>query len=437
MLHDALKKLNNYPFHMPGHKRNPAFDIIGSEIDITEIKGFDNLHDAHTLIQDCENDLADIYGAKRSFISVGGSTLGVLAAVCAVCDNGDTVIVAQNCHKSVYHACLLKGLRIVTVAPDFDARHGMFRRLEQHSIDATLAQYPQAKAVVITSPTYEGYVSRIHAPIPLIVDAAHGAHFGLARFPAYMQGDIVISSLHKTLPALTQTAVVNVYNPSYCAAMKFWLDVLETSSPSYVLMNSVSRCCELMKHYPQYFETHYRLAEDFQKTKLQHLRLLQTDDISKIIVSAYGTDMSACQLGDTLRESYHIEPEMESARYLVLMTSAGDEAPAYERLKQALREIDAGVQQREALPFPAPPCAQEPFAVVRTADATPVRPAEAVGKTAQEFVYAYPPDIPLLIPGKRITQADTNYLQLLADSGVNILSDSGMFPNNVLTKAQQ
>ena len=199
-LHDKLKDIDTYPFHMPGHKRNDKFGILGSEIDITEIDGFDNLHSPSGVIKNIEDKLKIIYKSKRSFISVNGSSGGILASIFAVCNEVDTVIVARNCHKSVYNACMLLKLKIIFVEPQYDLTNGYYTKLEQDTVNYAINRHPEAKAVIITSPTYEGFISKIDCNIPLIVDSAHGAHLGMPYFPEYPSGDIVISSLHKTLP---------------------------------------------------------------------------------------------------------------------------------------------------------------------------------------------------------------------------------------------
>ncbi|MCD7873219.1 MAG: hypothetical protein LUG21_08040 [Clostridiales bacterium] len=183
MLHDELKNLNKYPFHMPGHKRNPDFKINASEIDITEIKGFDNLHSPCGCISDTEHELERLYNSKRTFMLVNGSTVGILAAIFSFTKENDTVIIARNCHKSVYNAAFLRKLKIAYIEPEFDFKHGFYKGITQEAVHRAEKKFPQAKALVITSPTYEGYVSEIKSSLPVIVDAAHGAHSDSVNFP--------------------------------------------------------------------------------------------------------------------------------------------------------------------------------------------------------------------------------------------------------------
>ena len=433
-LHDKLKTLDKYPFHMPGHKRNPEFDITGSEIDITEIEGFDNLHSPDGLILDIEKRLQSHYKSKKSFLLVNGSTVGILSAIFAVCNEGDKIIIARNCHKSVYNACVLLKLKVVYLEPEFDSVNQCYTGIMQDKVDEVTQRHSDAKAIVITNPTYEGRMSNIKADIPLIVDAAHGAHLGLGNFPAYPKGSIVISSLHKTLPALTQTAVLNIYDDKFTARAKRYLDILETSSPSYILMSSVSKCLDIIEN-KELFNEYYKRLTDFRQIDLYSLHLKYSDDISKLVISTENTSMSGTELADILRNRYLIEPEMASLNYIVLMTSVGDTAEGFDRLQKALLEIDSTLLQKNEPPKRKPPVPDgiKVFAYPERTAETPLD--SSAGKACAEFIYAYPPDIPIICPNGIISETTIKYLKELIDSGVNVVSDSGLLPNSVLTKA--
>ncbi len=436
-LHEKLKALDTYPFHMPGHKRNGKFGIVGSEIDITEIEGFDNLHSPEGVLLELENRLSGIYKSKRSFLSVGGSTLGILCAVLALTERGDKILIARNCHKSVYNACILNGLRVVYIEPEFDGINACYTSVMQDVVDRALSENPDAKALVITSPTYEGRISNIVSKIPLIVDAAHGAHLGLADFPAYPKGSIVVSSLHKTLPALTQTAVINVYCDEYIYKVKRYVDILETSSPSYVLMNSVSVCCDIIEKQPELFREYYKRLSDFREISLDALRLKYSDDISKIVISTENTQLSGSQLAEILREKYKLEAEMASLNYIVLMTSVGDGEEAFERLGSALIELDGELTLEKAKPIKRPPVPKGVNEIKYVKSTVKTDIGCTVGKTCAEFIYAYPPDAPLIAPNEIVTAEALGYLKMLYDSGVKIVSDSALFPKSILTKADE
>lgn len=435
MLHDELKKLNRYPFHMPGHKRNSDFGITASEIDITETDGFDNLHSPAGLIKEIENSLSELYGSEKSFMLINGSTVGILAAIFAVSDENDTILIAKNCHKSVYNACCLRKLKIVYIEPEFDCENGFYTRISQKAVDDAVKKHKNACAVVITSPTYEGYVSDIKTELPLIVDCAHGAHFGFGKFPKYPAADIAVSSLHKTLPALTQTAVLNIFNKEYISKAKRYLDIFETTSPSYVLMSSVSKCTEFLKNCSKAFDEYEKNLADFRNIELNNLALLDTDDKGKLVISCAKADISAVCLVEILRSKYLIEPEMVSASYIVLMTSPADKKKAFALLKNALSEIDSSLTKITASKFRKPIIAEGEIIIEFPDKTEKTRLINAAGKRCAEFIYAYPPDIPLLVPNQIIAENIIDEIQNMLTCKVNIISDSNLLPDFILTKA--
>jgi len=435
MLHDDLKKLNNYPFHMPGHKRNAEFNITASEIDITEIKGFDNLHCPAASILEIENKLSRIYNSEKSFMLINGSTVGILASILAVTNKKDTVIIARNCHQSVYNACFLNELNVVYIEPEYDEINGFYKNISQESINKAIADNKNAAAIIITSPTYEGYISEIHSPVPLIIDAAHGAHFGFSDFPKYPKADIVISSLHKTLPALTQTAVANIYNKKYIPEIKKYLDILQTSSPSYVLMNSVSRCIEIIENKACLFDELNKNLNDFYDITLNNLQLIKTDDKSKIIISTAKANMNGNQLAELLRNNYSIECEMHSINYIILMSSIADSKNAFLHLKKALTEIDSTLLSCPVKKIKKPLQPEKIFNQYEITDTQKTEFIKSSGKICAENIFAYPPDIPILCKGEIITEEIIKYISYCIDSGINIISESNLLPRFILTKA--
>lgn len=433
-LEDKLKELDTYPFHMPGHKRNKKFGITDSEIDITEIDGFDNLHCPKGVIADIEKDLEKIYKSKKSLISVNGSSMGIMSAIFAVCNRGDKIIVARNCHKSVFNACMLLELKIIYIEPDYDSTNGYYMRLSQETADKAIRENPDAKAMIITSPTYEGFISEIECDIPLIIDAAHGAHLGLGYFPKYPSGDIVISSLHKTLLSLTQTAVINIYSEKLIEKVKRFNDIFQTTSPSYVLMNSISICADYVLKNRRDFCVFYENLCDLRLADTDNLRIMYTDDISKIIVSTAGTDISGNDLAEILRDKYKIEVEAYYKTYVLLMTSVADEKERLEYLKKTLEEIDEGLICKYEELIKKPPCPDKAMQIKIDDEGVETEIDESIGKVSNEFVYAYPPDIPIIIPNEIISTEAIRYIKDSAKNGVNIISDSALIPNKILTK---
>lgn len=419
---------------MPGHKRNKKFGIVGCETDITEIDGADNLHNPHGNILEIENALKDIYKAKKSFLMTNGSTGGILSAVFAVCNEGDKILIARNCHKSVYNACMIRRLKVVYIEPRFDYVDGYYTNTLQEDVDAVLKENADAKAIVITSPTYEGNISRIKADIPIITDAAHGAHLGISGFCEYPKSDIVISSLHKTLPALTQAAVANIFNEKYIDKFKRYIDIFETSSPSYVIMDSVAKCCDYIKNNKADFDENIKNLWDFRDIELQCLRLKYSDDISKAVISCANANIDGSELADRLRHEYSIEPEMASKNYIILMTSVADDASALEHLKKALCEIDSSLLKKANDLIEKPPVENGEHIIEICESSKQTALNESLGKTANEFIYAYPPDIPIIVPGEMIDRKTLGYIKSLLKANVNVVSDSGLLPNKILTK---
>lgn len=240
-----------YPYHMPGHKRRLKTDTMRelAQIDITEIDGFDNLHDAQGILKRIQEEAAAAYGAEESFFLVNGSTAGILSAISTAVSPGGKILMVRGAHKSAYHAAYLRDLQIAYLWPGVHPLFGCNLPATAKEVEEALQQTPDVQAVFIVSPTYEGLAADVKSiaeaahkrNIPLIVDEAHGAHLGFdGRWPesSVKQGaDLVIQSLHKTLPAPTQTAILHVNGKlvDRCRLRRF-LGIYQTSSPSYIFM---------------------------------------------------------------------------------------------------------------------------------------------------------------------------------------------------------
>ncbi len=448
-LTDKLKRLDGiYPFHMPGHKRNT--DLCGTDLpyalDITEITGFDNLHEPTGVIADIEKRLAAFYGAKQSFLLVNGSTCGIEAAILSVCGFGGKIIAARNCHKSVYKAIELYDLTSVWIMPEADPVTGICGAITEQSVSEALEDNPDASLVVITSPTYEGIISDVRRiagicrrqGVLLLCDCAHGAHLPLlGEFSC--DADITVFSLHKTLPCLTQTACACIDTDRVnTAAFRSVLGAFETSSPSYILMAGADECMSLIKSKGEKLaKKHSSRLSDFRAnvSNMQHLRLFENRylcsdvdkprfDVWKICIDCSETNLTGSELFAILRDKYSLECEMFSARYVLAMTSLADTDEALQRLSDALCEIDGTLCSSAAEPFPAlaAPCAAMTAyeAVRRPTEQTTALNAE--GKISGGYVWTYPPGIPIIAPGEIITSEALNYLRFLADCGVTLHS---------------
>ncbi len=427
-----------YPMHMPGHKRNPVFQMENPYcLDVTEIEGMDDLHHPEGAIRRLMDQMKGIYGTKESYLLVNGSTCGILAAVSACVRRGDTVIMSRNCHRSVYHAVYLLDLKPVYLYPEIDPRTGIALGIRPEQVEEALGGNPSAACVVITSPTYEGVVSDIRQiaaavherGIPLVVDEAHGAHFAWGHpywqaIPetAMSQGaDLVVESLHKTLPALTQTGVLHLCSGRVEGrAVQRSLDIYETSSPSYILMAGAAQCMDWMEQnaeiaFGAYQDRWNRFCR--QAGEWEVLSLWQHDqkEPSKLVIESAG--MEGSELAALLRERYRVQMEMECPGYVLAMTSVCDTEEGWSRLSAALSEIDkvlaAGGRGSGARPGVGGrnrPWRREPAAVrmslYEAADCPSrrVRAAESAGEISAEFAFLYPPGIPFLAPGEEITE---------------------------------
>ena len=330
-----------YGFHMPGHKRQKLTGAgLPYEIDITEIEGFDDLHHARGVLKEAQERAGTLYGAETRFL-VNGSTAGVLAGVLGCTCRGDEILMARNCHKSAYHAVTLQGLKSRYLYPKYDKELGIYTEIRPEDVREFLSGNSGIRAVLIVSPTYDGVISDIRAiadaaheyGIPLIVDEAHGAHLGM--HPYFYGGaiaagaDVVIHSIHKTLPSLTQTALLHVQgNLADREKIYRHLDMLQSSSPSYVLMASIDACINLLEgEKDQLFDAYVERLEKARGRlrELKNLRLVETEhyDRSKIVISVNDTGLSGADLDRILRDRYHLEMEMAAGGYRRGLSAAG------------------------------------------------------------------------------------------------------------------
>lgn len=439
------------PMHMPGHKRDvEQFQMDNPYgLDITEIHGFDDLHDADGLLRAAMERAADLYGAGRTWFLVNGSSCGVLAAVGACVHAGDEVLVARNSHKSLYNALYQNSLTPHYLCPSFLPGFGAAAGVEPQAVEAALQAHPQVKLVAVTSPTYEGVVSDIAAiaavchahGVPLLVDEAHGAHLGLAEgFPgnAVQAGaDLVVQSVHKTLPSLTQTALLH-WNGDRVSPQRIerQLSIYESSSPSYILMASIDRCVSFLRQQGgSAFAAYRQRLAGFRQAAagLSRLRLLGQEavgekgvfalDPSKIVISTRFVGMTGPEMAASLREKDNIELEMAARDYAIAMTSLCDSEENFHRLAQALLRADREAPPQPPAEEPEPPRLPRRAMTLRAAEEAPGRllPLEqAAGRVSREAVFAYPPGIPLIVPGEYVEEGFPALLRSYQRAGVSL-----------------
>lgn len=445
-----------YPFHMPGHKRVSIAEINPYDIDITEIDGYDNLHHAEGIIKKAQDDAALLYGAKQSYFLVNGSTGGLLAAISAVTRRGDKIIVARNCHKAVYNAIYLRGLKPVYVYPIITS-FGIQGQVSAEQIRELLEENPDVKAVVVTSPTYDGVVSDVaqmadisHASgVPLIVDEAHGAHFGFDdTFPqnaVKLGADIVIVSVHKTLPAFTQTAILHKSGELVDEErLRRFLGIYQTSSPSYVMMTGIEKCIQYVSENQEsaFEKLNLRLAAFYKATKLKNLRLIRKEDFSqeeafdfdesKILIFTDYAGITGKQLSDMLLREYEIQLEMTAPSYALALCSIMDTQDGFERLSKALMSIDkrcdgkVRLQRYDKCMYQKLESAMD-ICEAYDAECHEIDIVNAAGHVSGEFVNLYPPGIPLIVPGEIINKKLTEDIRFALDMSIEV---NGLTENN-------
>lgn len=460
-LYEQLVRHNEsdiYPFHMPGHKRNNAKapDISPYDIDITEIDGFDDLHHAKGCIMEAQNRASRMYGTESAHFLINGCTGGLLAAITACCTSRREILISRNCHKSVYNAIMLRKLKPHYVWPyELDGIAGQV--ISPVDVEQILCSNKDIGCVVITSPTYEGVVSDVKAiaevaheyGVPLIVDEAHGAHFQWHdMFPesaVKLGADIVIHGIHKTLPSFTQTGLLHVCSDRVCRTeIERYLSVYQSSSPSYLLMGSIDYCMDYLERcgagdYEIYAE---RLQKLYNRLgSLKNIYILPYSvkrDASKIVVCTDRVAIDGRECYNILREQYRLQPEMSKEEYVILMTSVWDSDSAYNRLTEALMEIDDGCEgcvpeesagsrigsicgsfKGNGISYPVNEVVCD-IDIAVCMDGRLTELSDSEGMISGDMVYIYPPGIPYIVPGERISRDCIEQLLDFADRGYEI-----------------
>ena len=449
------------PFHMPGHKRVAYNQLSGvAGLDITDIEGLDNLNNAKGVLRDAQKKTAMFFGANESRFLTCGTTAGMLAAVRTLSHSGDEVLIARNCHRCVYNAVEICGLHPYYVTPSYFEEYGFYGSVMPADVDKALKEHPNISLVVITSPTYEGIISDIRAiavicranGAKLIVDEAHGSHLGLSKKFAQsartLGADIVINSFHKTLPSLTQTAVLHVCsNRVDIERLDKNLSIFQTSSPSYVLMASLEGCVRYLQgDGAQVIDQWADLIDKFRRSmsRLKHIKLFDGEneggrvyayDKSKLVFLTVDSALSGLELSRALKNKFKLELEMASANYALAMTGAGDSLNSYLALSEAVYTIDGSVRERNGLVkinvSAVGKKAYEPCQIdlLKTEF---VDLEKSLGRVIAENVWAYPPGSPLICKGEVIDAEFVRYALCLYEYGVNVESEHKHFPDNVL-----
>lgn len=444
-MYNKLKKLTDgiYPFHMPGHKRNP--DFLRECPDITEITGADDLHHAEYMLKNSMLRATEFFDVQKTLFSTSGSTPLILAAIGGSLKSGSGLLIARNCHKSVYNAAFVNSLKTEYIMPETEPELDCYGVVVPEAVEIALCR-TKASAVVITSPTYEGFVSDIKSiseichshDALLIVDAAHGAHLGLSKhfLPSArnLGADIVIESAHKTLPCLTGAALLHICTDRVNEkAIKRAFSIYQSSSPSYPILSSIDSAIRELHSRGEYL---FRLQSDrlddlYRNSEiLEHLSIFKGEnhDKSKILISCKNASISGFELKKLLLSRYKIECEMAMPNFVLALSTVADTAIGFDKLCFALREIDTEIQKGGRnfdLSRLSPPIVKCSIREALESDIESIPTEFSVGKISADFVYAYPPGCPLIAPGEVVTASALSAIKNLENCGAAIYSSFG------------
>ena len=449
---------NLLPLHMPGHQRKAEMGTaLPYAYDYTEVEDLDNLHAPEGILQEAMNRTAAYYGCSDCFYLVNGSSSGLQAGIFALLEEGDEVVVARNCHRSVFYALSLRKAKIHFLLPEFWEDFSCFGSISPKEVERLLREFPKSKALIFTSPSYEGVVSDVEAiarlchenGLSLLVDEAHGAHFSPkkeASFPESaiaLGADLVVQSPHKTLCSLTQSAWILGNGERYSREkLSFYLSVFQTTSPSYPLMLSLEKATTLLEREGEALFSHWKeVMRGFreQARTLSYFSFLWEKeeacfamDFSKIFLRALGIPKLRLgrDLAKLLREDYGIESEMHSGENLLLMTGPFILEEELERLFFALKDIERRFGKEKGKPLRSKLLSSALYQIsvaentlqisegLKEGEELNLRDGE--GRICLEYLSLYPPGIPLLFPGEKLTAEKIQGIEALEKEGIEL-----------------
>ena len=472
---------NLLPLHMPGHQRKMEMGAsLPYAYDYTEVEELDNLHALEGILQEAMNRTAAYYGCSDCFYLVNGSSSGLQAGIFTLLEEGDEVVVARNCHRSVFYALSLRKAKIHFLLPEFWEDFSCFGSVSLKEVERLISAFPKTKALIFTSPSYEGVVSDVEGiarlchenGLSLLVDEAHGAHFSPkkgASFPESaiaLGADLVVQSPHKTLCSLTQSAWILGNGERYSREkLSFYLSVFQTTSPSYPLMLSLEKATTLLEREGEALFSHWKEVMRGFREKARTLSYFSflwekeeacfAMDFSKIFLRALGIPKLRLgrDLAKLLREDYGIESEMHSGENLLLMTGPFISDEELERLFFVLKDIErrfgeekgkpsvddrgrqagdgmSGLIEGSAEPLKSKLLSSALYQIsvaentlqisegLKEGEELNLRDGE--GRICLEYLSLYPPGIPLLFPGEKLTKEKIQGIEALEKEGIEL-----------------
>lgn len=462
------------PFHVPGHKRGKGVDkefhdFMGNgifDIDVTIFKMVDGLHQPKSCIKEAQELLADAYGVKKSFFAVNGTSGAIQTMIMTVVKSGEKILVPRNVHKSVSAGIILSGADPVYMNPEIDETLGIAHGVKPQTVETMLKQHPDIKAVLLINPTYYGIATDlkkiadiVHSyDIPLIVDEAHGPHLhfhdDLPISAVDAGADMCAQSTHKILGALTQMSVLHVNSDRIdVSRVQQILSLLQTTSPSYPLMASLD-CArrQIAMDGKNILDKVIKLA-NYARNEINRIPGLHSFgneivgregifsfDPTKLTITAKQIGITGFELETLLIDNYNIQVELSDFYNVLGLITLGDTEKSIEILLTALKDISLrfyGKEQkidRELLRIPAiPELVQIPREAFYSEKNT-VLFEESEGKISGEMIMAYPPGIPIIVPGERITRETIDYIRDLKNAKLHIqgMEDPDLVNINVI-----
>lgn len=458
---NEFKKMRVVPFDVPGHKRGKGnkelTDFLGEacmSVDVNSMKPLDNLCHPISIIKDSEELAADAFGAKNAFFMVNGTTSAVQSMILSACKEGDKIILPRNVHRSVINALILCGAIPVYVNPEINHQLGISLGMTLSSVEKAIRENPDAKAVLINNPTYYGICSNIKAITKLahqhgmlvLADEAHGTHFYFGEnlpLSGMAAGvDMASVSMHKSGGSLTQSSFLLLgdgVNPGHVRQI---INLTQTTSGSYLLLSSldISRK-NLAVNGKEIFQKVYQMAQ-YARVEINQIgdyyaysrELINGDtiydfDVTKLSVNTLNVGLAGIEVYNILRDEYDIQVEFGDVGNILAYISVGDCQRNLERLVSALAEIrrrykcdKSGMLQYEYINPEVAVAPREAFyAEKESLEITKTR-----GRICSEFVMCYPPGIPILAPGERITEEILNSIEYVKSKGCSVTGPEDM-----------
>ncbi len=463
---ERFREMRVVPFDVPGHKHgkgNPELTAFLGEkcvgVDVNSMKPLDNLCHPVSVIRDAELLAADAFGAKHAFLMVGGTTSSVQSMVLSCCKQGDKIILPRNVHRSVINSLVLCGAIPVYVNPDVDRRLGISLGMSREHVRKAIAEHPDAVAVLVNNPTYYGICSDLRAIVKMahdagmlcLADEAHGTHFYFGEnmpVSAMRAGaDMAAVSMHKSGGSLTQSSLLLIGENVNERHVRQIINLTQTTSGSYLLMSSldISRR-NLALRGKEVFRKVVEMAE-YAREEINAVggyyaygrELINGDSIfdfdpTKLSVHTRDIGLAGIEVYDILRDEYDIQIEFGDIGNILAYLSIGDRMQELERLVSALAEIKRrykkdpdGLLSQEYIDPEVVCSSQEAFYSQKKS--IPIN--ESSGFVCSEFVMCYPPGIPILAPGERITKDIIDYIQYAKAKGCSMTGSEDPDINNI------